>query len=102
MKNTEMLDYLRKAEAAAYDDMMKPRIAEFAYEYHRGKYDAIAHARMDREKWLKNDAKVMNWRLDDLALWLGKVRKWTILPRNRKGIDIILEHLEMLREPIND
>lgn len=102
MKNLEMLDYLRKAEAAAYDRMLLPSVFTEGYEYHRGKYDALAHLRKDREVWLKGDAKVMNIRLDDLRSCLNQARKWTILSRNRKRLDFVLRSLERLREPITE
>jgi len=102
MKNTEMLDYLRNAEKAAYDDMMKPRIGEFAYEYHRGKYDAIAHARMELTDGLELGAKAMNFDLDAFIGELWRIRKWTIVPRNRRGLDDIIADLTKMREPIND
>lgn len=100
MKNLDMLKYLQDAEKAAYNRMNVPAVFPEGYEYHRGKYDALAYLRKDREVWLKGDAKVMNLRLDDMRSCLEQTRKWTILPRNRKRIDFVLRTLEKLREPI--
>lgn len=100
MKNTEMLDYLRKAEKAAYDDMMKPRIGEFAYEYHRGRYDEIVIIRKALEKQLTLDAQVMNSMVGATVLDLQAQLKWTALPWRRKRFHRAIRQLNSFREPI--
>ena len=98
MKNTEMLDYLRKAEKAAYDDMMKPRIGEFAYEYHRGKYDAIAHARMELAAGLEHDAETVSNMVDIWTEEIMRWRKWTPWPRRRQDLLALCDTLKTLKE----
>ena len=102
MKNTEILNYLRTVGDKAYDGMMAKRITECAYEYHRGVYDAAFKMRSDIGARLAADAKALNFDLDAFIGELWRIRKWTIIPRNRQGIDNLIVDLTKMREPINE
>jgi hypothetical protein len=102
MKNIEILKHLYAEADHAYDGMMKQRITECAYEYHRGRYDEVFRIRKDIEQRLKDDAFHLN---DAIALQvadLQRARKWTILPRNRRRIDAAMDALAALYEPTKD
>ena len=102
MKNIEILKTLYAECDDAYGGMMKQRITECAYEYHRGRYDEVFRIRKDIEQRLKDDAFRLN---DTIALQvadLQRARKWTILPRNRKRIDAAMDALAALYEPTKD
>lgn len=98
MKNLEMLDYLRKAEAAAYDRMLLPSVFTEGYEYHRGKYDQTAVLLKGVRDRLKLDAEVLNNHLDALILDLQAQLKWTALPWRRHRFQRVINQLSELRE----
>jgi len=98
MKNLEMLKYLQDAETAAYDRMLLPSVFTEGYEYHRGKYDQTAVLLKGVRDRLKLEAEALNFDLDNYIAELWRIRKWTILPRNRRGLDDIIADLTKMRE----
>jgi hypothetical protein len=100
MKNTEILQYLFDESEICYKRTIIPHVVDGTYEYQRGQYDQVYKMKRDLTRKLELGAQALNYDLDNYIAELQRIRKWTIVPRNRRGLDEIIADLTNMREPI--